>query len=581
MPQHVVIIGAVALGPKAAARYKRLDPDGRVTLVDRGSLISYGGCGIPYYVSGDVSDEAELRSTAFHMLRDEAFFRATKGVDVRTETEAVSIDRAARTVLLRHLPSGSEERLPYDKLVLAMGSKPNRLNVPGAELAGIHAVSGLEAALEIRAQVAAGGVSRAVVVGAGFIGLEMAVALADLWGVETTVLEFRDQILPGVAGANLARMAQRQMEERGVRFRLGEQVRAFEGDGAVARVVTDTAVLDAELVIVAIGVSPSSRLAREAGLDVSERGGIVVDGHLRTSDARIFAGGDCVQLTNRITGAPAYLPLGSLANRQGRVIGTNLASPDGDGERFAGVVGTWCVKLFDLAAAGAGLPLPAARAAGFDAACVHVSQLDRAHFYPDKGLMSLELVAERGTGRVLGMQGLSVMGDALVGKVDVVAALLPQRPTVSDLGALELAYSPPFAAALDILNVLGNAAENILAGRNRGIHVDEFARLWADRNGVGPVFLDCRERANAQPLLERHPGHWLNIPQGELRQRLDALPRDRGVVLVCNTGARSYEAFVTLAHAGFTDVVSVEGGMTAVLAAGVDMDQMAEAQTGH
>ena len=183
--------------------------------------------------------------------------------------------------------------------------------------------------------------------------------------------------------------------------------------------------------------------------------------------------------------------------------------------------------------------------------------------------MSLELVAERGTGRVLGMQGLAAMGDALVGRVDVVAALLPAGLTVETVSGLEMAYSPPFAAALDILNVLGNATENILAGRNQGIQVDEFAALWAGRNGHGPYILDCRERANAAELVSDHPDHWHNIPQGELRQRLDELPRGQGIVLVCNTGARSYESYVTLAHAGFTDVVSVEGGMTAILAAGV------------
>ncbi len=570
MPQHVVIIGAVALGPKAAARFKRLEPDARVTLIDRGKLISYGGCGIPYFVSGDVSDASELQTTAFHMLRDTEFFRATKDVGVRTETEALSIDRAGKTVTLRHLPTGHEETLAYDKLVLAMGSRPITLSVPGAELRGIHTVHGLEAAQRIRALVSAGGVTRAVVVGAGFIGLELAVALADMWDVQTTVVEFRDQILPGVVGGNVARMAQKHMEDKGVVFRLGEQVCAFEGnsEGRVARVVTGNAALEAELVIVAVGVRPNSELARTAGLAVSERGGIRVDEHLRTSDADIFAGGDCVELKHLITGSPAYLPLGSLANRQGRVIGTNLA---GGASTFAGAVGSWCVKLFDLSAAGTGLTLAAAQTAGFDALCVHVSQLDRAHFYPDKGLMSLELVVERGSGRVLGMQGLAVMGDALVGRVDVVAALLPSGLSVETLSGLEMAYSPPFAAALDILNVLGNAAENILAGRNQGIHVDEFAQLWAGRNGHGPYVLDCRERANAEELMGRHPAHWRNIPQGELRERLDELPRDQGIVLVCNTGARSYEAFVTLAHAGFRDVVSVEGGMTAILAAGVSM----------
>lgn len=568
MNDHVVIIGGVALGPKAAARFKRLHPDGRVTLIDRNRLISYGGCGIPYYVSGEVSDVSELRATAFHMVRDEDFFRETKGVDVRTQTEALAIDRTAKTVAVRHLPTGQEEILSYDKLVLATGSRANSLTIPGADLQGVFSVHGLEAAHDIRAMVASGAVKKAVVIGAGFIGLEMAVALADMWGLDVTVVELRNQILPGVIGANLARMAQLGMEQKGVTFRLGETVLAVESgsDGRVGRVVTGCEVLDAQLVIVSVGVRPNSDLARASGLDVSERGGIRVDEFLRTSDPNIYAGGDCIELRHLITGMPTYLPLGSLANRQGRVIGTNLA---GGSARFPGAVGSWCVGLFDTAAAGTGLTLAAARGAGLDAVCVHVSQLDRAHFHPDKRLMSLELVVEQGTGRVLGMQGLGASGDALVGRVDTVAALLPHGPSVEELSGLEMAYSPPFASAMDILNTLGGVAENVVAGRNRGIHVDEFAEFWEKRSANGRIFLDCRERTDAEAVRARHPEHWLNIPQGELSRRLDELPRDTPVVLICNTGARSYEALITLAHNGFTDVASVEGGMAAIAAAGV------------
>lgn len=568
MSSHVVIIGAVALGPKAAARFKRMDPDSRVTLIDRSELISYGGCGIPYYVSGEVSDISELRATAFHMVRDEAFFRDTKGVDVRTQTEALVIDRIAKTVTVRHLPSGQEEIMAYDKLVLATGSRANALTIPGADLRGVFSVHGLEAARDIREMVASGAVKKAVVIGAGFIGLEMAVALADMWGLDVTVVELRDQILPGVIGANLARMAQLGMEEKGVAFRLGETVQALEsGPGdQVARVVTGHEVLDAQLVIVSVGVRPNSDLARAAGLDVSDRGGIRVDEFLRTSDPNIYAGGDCVEVRHLITGKPAYLPLGSLANRQGRVIGTNLA---GGTARFPGAVGSWCVGLFDTAAAGTGLTLVAARAAGFDALCVHVSQLDRAHFHPDKRLMSLELVVERGTGRVLGMQGLGASGDALVGRVDTVAALLPHGPNVEELSGLEMAYSPPFAAALDILNALGGVAENVVAGRNKGIQVDEFEELWAKRSENGRVFLDCRECADAEEVRARYPEHWRNIPQGEISRRCGELSPEIPVVLVCNTGARSYEALITLVHSGFTDVVSVQGGMSAISAAGI------------
>lgn len=565
MPQHVVVIGAVALGPKAACRFKRLEPDSRVTMIERGKRISYGGCGIPYYVSGDISDATALQSTSFHMVRDEAFFKTTKGVDVRTETEALSIDRKAKTVTVRHLPTGSEEAINYDKLVIATGSTPNSLPVPGIDLDGVYSVATLEGAEAIRSLVSSGKIGSAVVVGGGFIGLEMATAFADMWGIKTTVLEYMDHVLPSVAGPVIARMASRHMEEKGVSFRFGEKILRLEGDCRVERIVTDRESLEADIVILSVGVTPNSRLAKDAGLQVGPRGGIVVDETLRTSDPDIFAGGDCVQIKNSVTGEPLYLPLGSMANRQGRVIGTNLA---GGRARFDGASGAWCVKLFEQSAAGVGLPIQTALHEGFDAINVHVSMLDRAHFYPEKGLMSLDLVVEQKTGRVLGMQGVSVMGDSLVGKVNAVSALLPHQPHCIDLSNLELAYSPPFTSAMDILNVLGNVADNIVSGQNRGIGVDEFEKLWEGRSDNGIFILDCRERDNVADLVARHPTDWHNIPQGELAERLNEVPRDRPIVVICNTGARSYEALVTLNHNGF-EVTSVEGGMAAVTALGL------------
>lgn len=572
MPRKVVVIGAVALGPKAACRLKRLEPDAQVTMVDRGERISYGGCGIPFYISGEVSDAAELQATSFHMLRDAAFFRDTKDIEARNNTEALSIDRAAKTVRVRHLPTGAEEDLPYDQLVLATGSTPRRLPIPGADLPGVHVVADLEAAVAIRAGLTAGKVGSAVVIGAGFIGLEMAVALADMWGIETTVVEYADQLLPTVLGPTLARMAQRHMEEKGVAFRLGAQVTAIEGDGAAERVVVKTAdgeeTLDAELVIMSVGVTPNSELAKAAGLAVSPRGGIVVDEFLRTSDPDIYSGGDCVELTSALTGQPMFLPMGSLANRHGRLVGDNIA---GLGRKADPVVGSWCVKLFDHAAAGTGLTLAAARRAGFDAVCVHASQLDRAHFYPDKDFMYLELVAERGTRRVLGVQGVSPMGDALVGRINAVAAILGQKPDVDAISNLELPYSPPFTTAMDVLNMLGNVADNVLAGRNQSVTPEEFGALFADRASEKTYFLDCRELGNAAPFLEKYPGVWNHIPQGQIAARLDEIPRHRKIVVLCNTGARSYEALVTLRHAGYADVANVYGGIVSLHAAGVDI----------
>ena len=568
MPQQVVIIGAVALGPKAACRFKRLSPDSRVIMLDRGKRISYGGCGIPYYVSGEVSEISALQSTAFHMVRTPEFFHDVKDVEVRPETEAVAIDPKAKTVTTRHLPSGHEETLPYDKLVIATGSSPRRLPIPGIDLPGVHAVNDLEAAEAIKTAVAAGEIGSVAIIGSGFIGLEMAVAFADMWGLDVTVIELFDQILPGVTSPTLAGMAQRHMEEKGVVFRLGEQVKAIEGEGKAQRVVTDKGTVEADMVIVSVGVVPNDGLAKAAGLTVSERGGIVVDERMCTSDPDIYAGGDCVVVKNLVTYKPMFLPLGTRTNRPGRVIGDNLAGGD---SRFEGVVGSWCVKLFDLGAAGTGLTLAAAKRAGIDAVSTHITAVDRAHFYPEHALMSLELIAERGTKRLLGLQALGENGDAVVGKVNTVAALLPGKPTVSAVSNVEVAYSPPFAAAMDILNSVGNVADNILSGQNNGIDVSEFGALWK-RSDLGDAYIiDCREELQGAPLVKKYPGRWHNIPQGQLRHRLAEVPRDKSIILMCNTGARSYEALVTLAHMGFKQVVSVEGGMAAVAAAGIDV----------
>ncbi|MFC1885227.1 FAD/NAD(P)-binding oxidoreductase, partial [Thermodesulfobacteriota bacterium] len=216
MPQNIVVIGAVALGPKAACRFKRLEPQSNVTMIDQGDLISYGGCGIPYFVSGDVSDPDQLQTTSFHMIRDEKFFKDTKGIKVQTNIRALSLDRKKKTVLVEDLMSGERNELPYDKLVLATGSRPRKLSVPGSELGGIFTVSDLNKAIEIKKEISEGKVGKAVIIGAGAIGLELAEALADLWGIETSVVEIENQILPGLIGPNMARMAQNHMEESGI-----------------------------------------------------------------------------------------------------------------------------------------------------------------------------------------------------------------------------------------------------------------------------------------------------------------------------------------------------------------------------
>ncbi|MBW1863227.1 MAG: FAD-dependent oxidoreductase [Deltaproteobacteria bacterium] len=568
MPQNIVIIGAVALGPKAACRFKRLEPESSVTMVDQGTLISYGGCGIPYYISGDVNDPGQLQATSFNMLRDDKFFRNAKDIRVMTGTRAVAIDRRTKEVHIIDLASREEGILPYDKLVLATGSIPRSLPVTGSDLEGTFTISNLDNAIAVREMIAGGEVEKALVIGSGAVGLEMAEAISDLWGIETTVVEIADQILPGVVSQNMARMAQHHIEENGITFYLSEKVEQIEGEKRVERVITDKRVIEADLVIMAVGVEPNSELAREAGLKLSSSGGIVVNRMLQSSDPDIYSGGDCVEITNLITGRPGYYPLGSIANRQGRVIGSNLA---GGTAEFAGAVGSFVIKLFDTSIASAGLNIEAARREGFDAISAFIVQFDRSHFYPEKDLISLELVVERQTRRVLGIQGFGNKGEGTVRRIDAVAAILKYRPTTEDISNLEIAYSPPFSAAMDILNALGNTAENILEGKNRVMDVDEFSELWQERKNDGLFFLDCRGHSNAKPFVERYPFLWYNIPQDELRTRIDEIPGDKRILLICNTGVRSYEAQVTLDQMGITDSVNIQGGMAGLKQWGLDI----------
>jgi NADPH-dependent 2,4-dienoyl-CoA reductase/sulfur reductase-like enzyme/rhodanese-related sulfurtransferase len=563
---NVVVIGGVALGPKVACRVKRVTPEANVTLVDANALISYGGCGIPYYVSGDVSDHTQLQETSFHMVRDVEFFRSCKGFTVRTQTRALAIDRKTKTVRIQG-PDGREEDLPYDKLVLATGSTPRVLPIPGRDLPGVYTVSNLEAAIQIKEAVASGNVSSAVIVGAGFIGLEMAEALADMWGIETAVVEVMDQVLPGFISPTLARIAQHHMEEKGVAVYTSEKVLAMEGDGRVTRVRTDKRELAADLVILAVGVVPNDELARQAGLTCHERGGIIVSKTMQTSDPDIYAGGDCVVVENLVTGKPGYYPLGSLANRQGRVIGTNVA---GGRETFDGAVGSFILKLFDYAFAGTGLSLPMARREGFDAQSTQVAQFDHAHFFPKKDLVTLEIVFERGTGRVLGIQGACANGDSLKARIDAVAAILKFRPTLADISNLEVTYAPPYAAAMDVLNMAANAADNILHGRCDPISPEDFMQLWQNREQENILCIDCREWGNAEPYVTKHPEFWKNIPQGQLRDRLAEVPQDKKVLLICNTGGRSYEAQRILHAAGRRDTLDVPGGMGLLRQCGFD-----------
>ena len=326
--------------------------------------------------------------------------------------------------------------------------------------------------------------------------------------------------------------------------------------------------IEADLVIISAGVVPNDKLARECGLECAERGGIIVDETMRTSDPEIFSGGDCVIIESAVDNSPVFLPMGSMANRQGRVIGDNLA---GGNATFPAAAGSFVVKIFEKSIAGTGLSLGAAKQAGFDALSVMLVMADRAHFYPEKDMMTLEMVVERSTRRVLGLQGYASSGDAMVGRINAVAGIMKFKPVIDDISNLEIAYSPPFSSAMDVLNSIANMADNALAGLNHGHGPDTFAEYWADRECGNYCFLDVRENADARYFINKYPEYWYNIPQGEILRRYKEIPEDKKIVLVCNTGGRSYEAQVMLDALGFKDVVNTQGGMAALKAWGIDI----------
>ncbi len=568
MGQRILIIGGVAAGPKAACRARRLLPDAEITIVDQDSLISYGGCGIPYFVSGDVNDEKELRSTSFHMVRDERFFRDAKGVEVKTRTRALAIDRKAKEVEVEDLEKGEKYRMPYDKLVLATGSQPFILPIPGVDLDGVFAISSLHKAIAIKERLARGEVEKVVIIGGGAIGLEMAEAFTDLWGVQTTVVEFMPQVLPFILDKTIAGMVAQHMRENGVTIHTGEGAKAIEGkDGRVSKVVTDKREIEADMVIMATGVRPRSQLAQEAGLLVSPRGGIVVNQRMQTSDPDIYAAGDCVETYNLVTGNKAYAPLGSVANRQGRVVADNLA---GIPSTFEGVVGSFIMKAFEICVGATGASLEVATREGFDAVDAFCVQADRAHFFPTQALMFLQMVVDRPTRRVLGLQGFAKMGDGLMARINAAAGMIANRATVSDFSNLELAYAPPFSNAVDILNAVANVADNVVSGRLRPVSMEEFL-AWMENPSSRPDWrlLDLRHPKEAAALKEKFPEIWIDIPYDQVRSRYRELPADKFLVLNCNSGTRSYEVQRFLDSVGITNTGVLQGSFNVVRRLGV------------
>ncbi|BHH84067.1 FAD-dependent oxidoreductase [Desulforhopalus sp. 52FAK] len=564
MGKKILIIGGVAAGPKAACRLKRVMTDAEVTIVDQDSLISYGGCGIPYYVAGDVADEKELRSTSFHMVRDEYFFEKAKGVTTLTSTRALTINRREKTVLVENLKTGKQSELQYDELMLATGSTPIQLPIPGTDAPNVFTVSDLHKAITIKDMIAKGKVSSAVVIGGGAIGIEMAEAFTDLWGVETSLVEYMDQVLPRIVDKPIAQIMEKNLRESNIDLFLNEGAEEIiVKDGVAVGVRTANRTLNADIVVIAAGIRPRGELAKEAGLQTSDRGAITVNERMQTSDPHIYAAGDCVEIPHLVTGKKFVAPFGSMANREGRVAADNMA---GIPSVFKGGVGSFIVKAFDVAVGAVGLSYEMALAEGFDAACSLSTPIDRAHFYPGHNVICLELVFDKKTRRVLGLQGSGPVNDSLSVRLDAAAVAISAGATIDDFGTIEMAYSPPFSPAIDPINAAAYIADNLCDGRMRQIDIGDFnAAMLSPKTNKEWIVLDVRNSAEVAPFAEKFGTEfWQSMPYEQVRSCYSELPQDKKMIIFCNAGSRSFEVQVMLDAVGITDTLVLPGGFNLI-----------------
>ena len=540
MPERrrALIVGGVAGGASCATRLRRLDESCEIVVFDRGPFVSFANCGLPYYVGGVIREEERL------LLATPELFRERFRIDVRVESEIVAIDHERREIDVRESATGQSYRERYDVLVLATGAAPVRPPLPGIDLPGIFALRTIPDSRRIREWIEARAARRAVIVGGGFIGLEMAENLAQR-GLAVTVVEMAPHVLPPF-DAEMTEEIHDHLQRQSVDLHLGDGVARFEEhDGGLVVRTSSGAVLPADLVILAIGVRPEVTLARNAGLALGKLGGVRVDEQMRTNDPAIWAVGDMVEVRDFVTGAWSLIPLAGPANRQGRLAAESIA---GRPRLFRGVQGTAVCGLFGVTAALTGATEKSLKRAGIDNyERIYLHPGHHVAYYPGARPIHLKLLFERETGRVLGAQAVGEEG--VEKRIDVLAMAIQKGATVFDLEEAELCYAPQFGAAKDPINVAGMVASNVVRG-------DVALARWEDLAATQALILDVRE--TAEHAASSISGA-VNLPLSALRSRIDELPRDREIWIHCAAGQRSYYAARFLAQNGFR-VKNLPGG---------------------
>ncbi|MBR6745604.1 MAG: FAD-dependent oxidoreductase [Clostridia bacterium] len=537
----VVIVGGVAVGATAAARIRRLDEQAEIAVFERTGYISYANCGLPYYIGDVITDPEDLT-----LQTPESFFTRFR-VHIKTFHEVIAINTERKTVSVKNLENGTVFEESYDKLILAPGAKPAQPRLPGVEMDKLFTLRTVEDTLRIKNYIQKYKPKSAVLAGGGFIGLELAENLRES-GMDVTVVQRPKQLMKPF-DADMAALIHNEMRKHGVKLALGYTVEGFEesGDG-VDVLLKDHAPLHADMVVLAIGVVPDTALAKEAGLKLGLKGSIVVNDRMETSEPDIYAGGDAVQVKHYVTGEDTLISLAGPANKQGRIIADNICGGD---SRYSGSQGSCVVKVFDMTAAATGINETNAKELGLDVDTVILSPMSHAGYYPGGKVMTVKIVFEKETYRLLGAQ---IVGyDGVDKRIDVLATAIHAGMRATELKDLDLAYAPPYSSAKDPVNMAGFMIDNIANGTLKQWHLADANQLPADGS---VTLLDTRT------VGEYRRGHiegFRNIPVDELRERLDEIEKGKPVYVICQSGLRSYIACRILDGNGF-EAYNFSGG---------------------
>ncbi|MCL2814790.1 MAG: FAD-dependent oxidoreductase [Oscillospiraceae bacterium] len=537
---RIIIVGGVAGGASSAARLRRLDERAKIIMFERGEHISFANCGLPYYIGGAIENREDL------ILWNPESFRRRFDIDVRIRTEVLSIDPKAKTARAKNLLTGEIYFETYDKLILSPGGVPIKTPIAGSESEGVFTLKNIADADRVKEYIQKKRPQSAAVIGGGFIGIEMAENLREA-KMEVSIVEFSDQVLAPL-DIDMACDVHRHLRKNGVSLYLKNKVREIKAQNGRLSVELQNGAIEADMAILAVGVTADSRLAKEAGLELNAKGGIVVDKHMRTSDPDIYAVGDAAETADFVTGQAAMIPLAGPANKQARIAADNIC---GIASEYAGTQGSAVVKVFDMTAASTGINEKTAKRLGMDYDKVFLWLPGHAGYYPGSRPMSMKLIFEKDGGRILGAQLVGFEGADK--RCDVLAVAVRAKMTAHELTRLELCYAPPYSSAKDPVNMAGYAIENILTGKVKNFHWHDADSL--PRDGSANL-LDVRTPPEtARGKIEG----FMNIPLDDLRGRLGELDKSKPVYVHCQSGMRSYLAVRILAQNGF-DAYNLSGG---------------------